>query len=459
MAHTPGELTTTLILALSQSQEQVKILQEHTRRIEQLDKENEKLKKELEDLRKAREEQETFGVDELFQQNAECRAEILRLKQKLRKYKEKAAGRLGVPISSPASAVTTPGSPRQPQRHLEPEISLVDADDPPAKRQRLGKSPQDAPANIANSRDSSTGVSKRNVIEQKVAAISLLAEDGEEHIVETPSIETRRLDREGSLYKRLDGLLSTPGTGKAPLGRTAEPEKSIQLQNAATPGQAPKYNISNIRHVPRESTTNVNLTRSTPSTPLQEVPKTGNKGRSREKLQPRRPARSSKAGVSLRNTPIDQLRLSDFKPNPRWLDSHGVSYDEFLYGNNKARLEELAKTLPTLPGHNVTEDELLTEIMGAGSKNAISKLTPIARKNLLHEARLKRVASAFGKTRTDAGRENDPPGFWDMDMPCTQQEAENKRIASERDKVEVKRRYDDAMSRQGRFIFADENVE
>lgn len=463
MAQTPGELTTTLILALSQSQEQVKILQEQTKRIEQLGKENEKLKKELEDLRKTREEQENFQVEELFQQNVECRAEILQLKQKLKKYKDKARSRLGVPISSPASAATTPCSPLQPHVRPDHEEPTVESDVPPSKRQRLDQTFRDVPGKAGHTRTSSTGASRKTAFEKQVAAIPLLAEDGEEHVIEAMSTDApqdrQKRAREGSLYKRLDGLLAEPTPGRSPLNRSAELDRPGPMQGPDTPGPAMKYNISNIKHVPRELKASAKPNTSNETTPLQETPRTGNKGRTREKLPPRRPARSSKSGKPLRNLPIDQLRLSDFKPNPRWLDSHGVSYDDFLYGQNKARLEQLAETLPAMPGQNMTDDELLAEIMGPGSEDAIPKLTKTARKNLLHEAKLKRVASAFGKQRADFDRENDPPGFWSMDMPGTQEEAENRRIAIERDKAEVKRRYDDAMSGQGRFVFADEIVE
>lgn len=462
MAHTPGELTTTLILALSQSREQVRTLQSQAARIQQLGTENEKLKRELEELNKTREEPDTFQVDDLFQQNAECRAEILRLKQKLKKYKDKATGRLGVPISSPISAATTPGSTRHLRTFPEPEPPTADLEPPSVKRQRLDQSFKDVSSGTGHSRRSSTSASKKSVIEKKIAAIPLLTEDGEDHVVNTADVrppDKQTLGREGSLYKRLDGLLAAPSPGRAPLGRSKEPERSIQTPDVGIQGATRKYNISNMNHVPHGAKSPGKSGDRNPTTPLQETSKMRSNTRSREKLQPRNPARSSRNAIALRDRPIDQLRLSDFKPNPRWLDSHGMSYDEFLYGQNKARIEELAKTLPSMPGQNLTDDELLVEMLGPGRESEIAKMASMARTNLLNEAKLRRVASAFGKQRVDYDRENEPPGFWNIDMPGTQEEEGNRRIAIERDRAEVKRRYDDAMSGQGRFVFADENAE
>ena len=65
---------------------------------------------------------------------------------------------------------------------------------------------------------------------------------------------------------------------------------------------------------------------------------------------------------------------------------------------------------------------------------------------------------AFGKQRADYDLENDPPGFWGMDFPGTQEEEENRKLAAEKAKAEVRRRYEEAVRSSGKWIFVDEVV-
>ena len=120
-------------------------------------------------------------------------------------------------------------------------------------------------------------------------------------------------------------------------------------------------------------------------------------------------------------------------------------------------MKVLAETLPKLPGHDrLTDDEILLDFLGPGSGARIAGLTNLAKKNLLAEAKVKRVAQSFGKSRADYDHGRDPPGFWSTDMPGTQEDEENKEKARKMEREEVKRRQEDAVRGQGKWIFADE---
>jgi len=467
-----GSLTNTLILALTQCQNQVRTIQEQAARIERLQRENEALRKELHDAKQeqpvaaaaAPEEGVLSQVDDLFHKNVEAQAEINKLKRKLRSYKEKANGRLAVPISSPLSLPPTPlaSSPKQ-VRNTSAAASGSDHErSPPRKRTRLNDTGvlQEVPTNTAHSRTSSTVASKRGDVEKKIAAIPLLAEDGEDYAPTVPPARSPRstINKENSIYKRLDGLLAAPTPSRAPLARARSASPSTEVSQSSTK-RAP--GISNIKHISSEaqptSSTKASIAdrRAAVGTPEPTSRPIGKNGRTSLGRFSRKDPEDEEP---LRARPVSRLSLQHFKPNPRWLDSHGVSYDEFLHGQNATRINVLAETLPKVPGQDgLSDDEVLLDFLGPGSETRIAGLTQLAKKNLLAEAKVKRVAQAFGKQRADYDREQDPPGFWSTDMPGTQEDEENKEKARKMERDEVKRRYEDAIKHgQGRWVFADE---
>ncbi|KAK5936997.1 hypothetical protein PMZ80_010746 [Knufia obscura] len=472
MARVPGELTNTLVLALSQCQDQVRTIQEQSARIERLQRENERLRKELQDAKQEQpaapaqepEENVSSQVDDLFHKNVEAQAEIHKLKRKLRSYKEKANGRLGVPISSPLSLPATPfpSSPKQ-NKTTSAEVHASEYEQsPPRKRTRLNDTGvlHEIPANTAHSRTSSTATSKRSDVEKKVAAIPMVAEDGEDY-VGTVAVKSPKsvLNKENSVYRRLNGLLEAPSPGRAPLARPRSISPSKEPP-ASTTRRTPA--ISNIKHISTEvpplssakAPQRSSRTLAPENTPIAKSRPTSSTGRTSLGRSFRRDPEDEEP---LRARPVTRLSLQHFKPNPRWLDSHGMSYDEFLHGPNADRIKTLAETLPKVPGQDgMSDDEILLDYLGPGSEARVAALTELAKKNLLAEAKLRRTAQSFAKVRADYDREKDPPGFWSTDMPGTQEDEENKEKARKMEREEVKRRYEDAVRGQGRWIFADE---
>jgi len=476
MATAPGELTNTLVLALSQCQDQVRTIQEQSVRIERLQRENERLRKELQDAKQERpavalatKGHVSGQLDDLFHRNVEAQAEIHKLKRKLKSYKEKANGRLAVPISSPLSLPTTPqiSSPKQNQAPSAEEAPGSEHEQsPPRKRTRLNDTGvlHEIPTNTAHSRKSSTAASKKSDVEKQVAAIHMIAEDGEDYVPTVAAAQSPRstLQKENSVYRRLGGLLGAPSPSRAPLAR---PKSKSPSKETPPPSTRRAPGISNIKHISSETppssartTTKQSEKRHSGSTPeassraiSREISSTG-----RTSLR-RSFGRDPEDEEPLRARPVTRLSLQHFKPNPRWLDSRGMSYDEFLHGPNADRIKTLAETLPKLPGQaRLSDDEILFDFLGPGSEPRVASLTELAKKNLLAEAKLKRVAQSFGKVRADYDREQDPPGFWSTDMPGTQEDEENKEKARKMEREEVKQRYEDALRGHGRWNFADE---
>ena len=366
MSSTPGDLTSTLILALSQSQENTKTIREQAARIARLESENERLRKELSSFNEELEngvaqqgptfaeqnkhaeelqdDQPSSQVDDLFQRNVDAQAEISKLRKRLKHYKEKANLRLSVPISSPLSCQTSP-LPSSP--HDQPPVgpgakNLHEATSPspPRKRAKLDHLEvlKEISGNKSHSRTSSSA-SKKSIVEKKIAAIPFLAEDGEVHApAQVPiTAATDQLHRQTSASRRLDGLLAAPTTSRAPLNRPAGANSPGQT----TPASIRKsLKISNIEHVASGVLP--------PNSPRQRssLQKPQVLGPTRARSPERSPVRSEKLpplrtfkrghddGAPLRSQALTMLSLQDFKPNPRWLDSHGMSYDEFLHGSN-----------------------------------------------------------------------------------------------------------------------------
>lgn len=504
-----SRLTNTLVLALTQCQEQLQSIHRQAVRIEQLQQENQSLRRELEEIRSTDvnhvETQPSVNIQDLFQRNIDAQAEIHRLSRKLKAYKDKANGRLSIPLSSPVPtsptfclaprpgiARTTASDAAEPSntkrtasgRSASPPTTVSRSlpASPPRKRQRASSADArdtltEVPVNILSSETPTTSASKQNTIERKVAAIPFIAEDGDNHSMDAVLKATPRpFNGENPAVRRLDALLTDPSPVKSPLLRTKTSTASPQTTAAESrPSEARLSRISHINHVSNRAgkIDDTDRLQSRPENPVLDM-REPKKVNVQESFRSRPSSRTSGTSASRSRTnrdpeddepfrarPIQRLSAQHFKPNPRWLDSHGMSYDEFLYGRQGERIKALAETLPNLPGQSMQEEpatdhELLLDLLGPASEGRIAKLTPAARNNLLLEARTKRVAQAYAKQRQDYDKDKDVPGFWMADMPGTQEDEENRVVAKQRERDEVKRRYEDAMRGGGRWVFADE---
>lgn len=507
MSQSNSSLVQTLNLALSQCQEQLKLIQGYSSRIDQLQQDNKRLTKELQNLRDTTIKSAQDGSEQtqdLFQRNAEAQAEIRNLKSKLRSYKRRASKTLLAVPSSPTSTPVTPlpSSPKSssgkrkisdvlqtsssPSRvcgaakqNREKDIFEQAPDmispSPPRKRARpnaSGTKPilQEVPANLIREKPPFPNISTNAIPEQTYAAVYQIAEDGDEEARVGNNPNTPTVHKDNPIHYRLDDLLAGSTPEKNRLTRpTSRGLHSAGSHRVSTTRKT--TSISNVWHTVSETQ---KLSKGSPrtsdiGTDLQneenevesEIPQSSSSCR---KSPPTigHSANLIRATEPLRTQPLADLMLSSFRPNPRWLSSHNISFDDFLNDRQHERMRILATTLPHLPGEthdrHFTDHELLLEILGPGSESRIAGLTPVARENLVIEARTKRVSSKFRLSKQTApfDDEDAPLGFWSTDMPGTQEAEENKAASRQKEREEVKRRFDDALSGQGRWIFADE---
>ena len=186
----------------------------------------------------------------------------------------------------------------------------------------------------------------------------------------------------------------------------------------------------------------------------------------------------------LRARPLHRLSLSDFKINISANGGLDYAYSDVVRNHEQRKclpgctrpdccgdkFRVLTSVLPRLPRTNnsakpqPSDDDILASFLGlATSAETVSEkirsLTPLARQNLLVEAKTKLAADAYGKWHRNAfSRLPSPPGFWRTDMPGTQEYEEDVGEAKRREREEVERRRREAMrdDGQGRWVFADE---
>ncbi|KIW28823.1 uncharacterized protein PV07_04689 [Cladophialophora immunda] len=393
-------LTSTLNLALTQSETLQRQLEDSNKTIERLKRENEKLKHEVQELRQAHTQKQQEApklaaqLDQLFRKDAEKQAEIDNLKNQLRKERRRSQN---PHLSSPSVSCEeqTPGNSSR-------------------KRQRANSTEKIEPlqeigTNVPSGSRASRTCKSKGLHERGAEAISSLTEDGIDHNrddLENPP--EKRTHTTGSPSKRLGTLLAT-----------------------STPTTIVPPRLTSARKVP---VTN----------------------KAAEKSGP------------LRSRPVLQLDLSHFKVNPKYTEGLDYAFQDVVR-NKEARkclpncmrpeccgtkFRVLAETLPRDP--NVSEDDLLREFLGPGSADKIRSLTPLARANLVHEARANLLAKEYGRMhRANFALPTTPPGFWDVDIPSTQEQKENQEQARERQRDEVEKRYQEAV-KGGRWLFADE---
>ncbi|ETI24071.1 hypothetical protein G647_03440 [Cladophialophora carrionii CBS 160.54] len=397
-----SSLTSTLVLALAQSEALQRQIGHAQKLIDQLKLENEQLRQEVQGLRQAQAQLQTphpdltIQLDQLFRKDAEKQAEIDSLRKRLAQPSHARTPNASSPALSGDDQPPLNASRKRARINSPGDRPLrdIDANSPPGGRpQQLRKS-------------------KGMFRDRTTEAISLIAEDGVDCHSDDVRPKTRTpIDPGSSPNQRLQGLLAAPSAA-APVAKDT----------------------------PRP--------RSSKKTPIQ--------GRRAENNEP------------LRRRPLNGLNLSHFKVNPKYASGLDFPFREVvrekearkcLPGCNRAEccgasFKALAMTLP--PDPKLSENDLLLEFLGPGSEQKISSLTPLARTNLVHEARAKRLANAYGKMhRATFEPPSSPPAFWNVDIPSTQEQEEIRGPAMAKQREEVENRYQEAL-KGGRWLFADE---
>ena len=176
----------------------------------------------------------------------------------------------------------------------------------------------------------------------------------------------------------------------------------------------------------------------------------------------------------LRARPLHRLSLQDFKLNPVHGDyayhESARRHDEkkSLSGctdRNCQRCKGLRKYVidsgyKTAPNPGESQDDadrrLVQDFLGDNHRKLLKTMSPSERSDLLLEAKVKEFANRFGCHRQAFSRAREPPGFWEVDFPTTQEEADNRAMADVLEREKVRERYWEASRSGGKWLFADE---
>lgn len=171
----------------------------------------------------------------------------------------------------------------------------------------------------------------------------------------------------------------------------------------------------------------------------------------------------------LRDKPLSELRLQDFKPNPAYNGGYTHAFTSTvrrredrlcLPGCTKptccgSTFRTLALAAAPLPASQ--EEALLQDYLGdAYSSFGLSQMDKAEREEIVLQARTRKMATEHGKHRAVYEGRKTPPGFWRVDFPDTQEREEDRERAVRMGVEEVRERWLQAMRRGGRFVFADE---
>ncbi|KAK0619228.1 DNA repair protein endonuclease SAE2/CtIP C-terminus-domain-containing protein [Immersiella caudata] len=177
--------------------------------------------------------------------------------------------------------------------------------------------------------------------------------------------------------------------------------------------------------------------------------------------------------TKLRQRPVLELRIEDFKINPKLNNGHTHAYDEVV--RDKASRAELPGCIdPNCCGKQFRamaqselnkgglailarkdDVELLESYLGDEAYRLIGMSLEDKRKLWL-DAKTRDLANRFGRHRQRFARRPSPPGYWDPDFPSTQEVQANKAEALKIERGIIEERWREAMRGGGRWLFRDE---
>ncbi|KIW54358.1 hypothetical protein PV05_06722 [Exophiala xenobiotica] len=411
-----------------------------------LEREHEKLKQELEELRRKHEDAPGLSAqfEQLFRRDVEKQAEIDQLKSKLRLLQTKERRwRLQNPgVSSPTissdevEVSTTPvNTKRKRPRSKSPEV--------------LKEISGNVPAGVVQA--SKARPKFKRLSDRGADAIPAVAEDGDDYDETRPGSAAGKGSKGkngSSPHQRLQALLAAPAATTPML--FPHLDASPASPKTASPAEQPKFQAPTpAMDTAAPKTSSLRKPPFLPSKAARTVPEP-------EDEEP------------FRSRPVNRLSLAHFKINPSYTGGLDYAYDDIVRGNARkclpgctrpeccgGKFRVLADTLPT--DEDVSDDDLLRDFLGPGSEEKIRTLTPLARANLVHEARAKRLANLYGKMHRETfERAQSPPGFWNTEFPSTQEDKDNREQARLREREEVEKRCQEAKRGNGRWLFADE---
>ncbi|KNG51109.1 SAE2-domain-containing protein [Stemphylium lycopersici] len=171
----------------------------------------------------------------------------------------------------------------------------------------------------------------------------------------------------------------------------------------------------------------------------------------------------------LREKPVIELGVQDFKPNPEYNQGYSYAFSETVRKRGDrmclpgcTNLQCCGSTFRVFaeaqgPLSSSQEEALLEDYLGDAYNNKqMTRMSSGERQELVLQARTKKMAKESGKHREAYERRRTPPGFWRVDFPTTQEQQEDRARAKEQEKEIVQERWLEAHRKGGKWIFRDE---
>ncbi|KAF3808780.1 hypothetical protein GCG54_00010971 [Colletotrichum gloeosporioides] len=191
------------------------------------------------------------------------------------------------------------------------------------------------------------------------------------------------------------------------------------------------------------------------------------RGSSKNRATVETPLTSSKTG--LRSKPVADLRMSDFKVNPKFNGGADYAYSEVVRGNDRSCLpgctdmnccgphfRAMALAQKNSADRTTASDNKLFEDFLGDRISTVWGMSKPEKENLWVEAKTWQLANELGKHRHRYARRASPEGFWNVDFPNTQEVQAEKAEFEKREKQMIQERYREAMRGGGRWVFKDE---
>lgn len=176
----------------------------------------------------------------------------------------------------------------------------------------------------------------------------------------------------------------------------------------------------------------------------------------------------------IRNLALHDLRLDDFKPNPKTTDGVFHAYNDVVRGKaERASLAgctdrncpggkdwrgmavaELKLAGPSLIG-KVDSARLMEQFLGDDCYK-LGLMTRAEKESVWVDARTWETANKYGRCRHRFPRPPTPEQYWSTDFPSTQDRARDKAEGERTERLMIEQRYREAMRDGGRWLFRDE---
>ena len=299
---------------------------------------------------------------------------------------------------------------------------------------------QERSVNIPNC---TTPSSARAAIDRKRRLrLAELSEDGEDRSSQDRAKLEQATPRPGA-YSRLDVLLDNQSFGAKLLPKRHTPEikqagTSIKPEGIVAQAKVPE--------APRSSKRTAFV---------------------RPRGMERSPSPPDPEEEPLRSRPLNRLNIDDFKINRHYLGSD-FAFADTLRGRDQRRCLP-GCTDPECCGNafqkavamgliqtTKPDSQVLEQYLGPEYATLMEGYSRDTTNEVLIKAHAFAFAREHGKHRQAFEKRSEPPGFWRVDMPSTQEEAEDRLRAVVQEREKVEQRWREAMRGGGRWSFRDE---